>query len=326
MHPDSDSPVAVTRGLHLRAVRKEDRSADFVASTDAVDSYGEIVEQKWDLTRYEANPVVLFAHHSRDLPIGTATSVGMKGGALECSIRFASEKANPLAEHVWQSICEGTLRAVSVGFNPKTTRYEMRDGKEVFVLSDNELFEISVTPIPANPDALQKMRAKAHADTARETSGQEKSNMDHEKEIASLKSAVADRDAKLADLTAKAAAADAALAAERQKLAAVESQSEKLAAERDALAAQVKAFADREIENDVNAIVSKKITPAQREEYLEIRRLDAGLFARMVAKLTDLPTAGASPVSPDSAERSAPAANHDPSGELSSIAMKRASA
>ena len=33
----------LVRALHVRALREESREADFVASTDAVDSYGEIV-------------------------------------------------------------------------------------------------------------------------------------------------------------------------------------------------------------------------------------------------------------------------------------------
>ncbi len=151
------------RSLHVRAIREEAREADFVCSTDAIDSYGEIVEQDWDLTRYLKNPVVLFAHQSRELPIGKATNVKVENGELVATIVFASEKANPLAENAWQSVLEGTLRAVSVGFDPHEVRAEKRDGVDVTVLAKNELYEISVTPIGANPEALAKQRAKALA-------------------------------------------------------------------------------------------------------------------------------------------------------------------
>lgn len=147
--------------LQIKSLRLEERQADFVASTEALDADGDIVEQKWDLERYRKNPVVLFGHSSKDLPIGHATNVGVKDGQLQATIVFASEKANPLAEQVWQSVQERTLRAVSVGFKPREVRQETRNDKDVYVLSDNELYEISVVPIPSNPEALTRMKALA---------------------------------------------------------------------------------------------------------------------------------------------------------------------
>src|SRR5262245_61773536 len=74
---DRDAPPLVSRSdaLHVRAVRDESRSIEVVASSDAIDSYGEIVEQKWDLSRYEQNPVVLYAHDKSELPIGRASNL-----------------------------------------------------------------------------------------------------------------------------------------------------------------------------------------------------------------------------------------------------------
>lgn len=149
-----------TKEYTIKSRNDATREATFVASTAAVDSYGEIVEQVWKLERYMANPVVLFGHQSRELPIGRSTFVGVRGGQLECTVRFASPEANPKAEQVWQLVKEDVLRAVSVGFMPGTIRWEKRNGEDVAVLSDNELHEISIVPIPANPEALAKMRAK----------------------------------------------------------------------------------------------------------------------------------------------------------------------
>lgn len=147
--------------VSIKSVDVAKREATFIASTSAIDSYEESIDQtSWRLERYRANPVVLFGHKSRELPIGTSVKTGLVGGNLEVVIRFATEKANPLAENVFQSVREGTLRAVSVGFVPNTIRSEMRDGKSITVLADCELHEISVVPIPANPEALAKMRAK----------------------------------------------------------------------------------------------------------------------------------------------------------------------
>lgn len=145
-----------TRSLDVAA-----RSIDFVCSTSTEDRYGDCVEQTWRLESYNRNPVVLYAHRSRDsLPIGRAEKMRVTGtgtkARLECTVVFASEKANPLAEQVFQLCCEGVLKAVSVGFIPGTTKTEVRDGRQVTVLGDNELVELSVTPVPANPEALAK--------------------------------------------------------------------------------------------------------------------------------------------------------------------------
>lgn len=146
--------------LTVRTIDRKSRSASFVASTEAIDSYGEIVKQNWRLERYLANPVVLYNHERTGsaLPIGTAV-VAVVGGKLECTITFVDERANPLAEQVWQSVLQRSLRAVSVGFRPHTVRGETIGDQDVTVLDDNELYEISVTPIGANPEALAKMKA-----------------------------------------------------------------------------------------------------------------------------------------------------------------------
>lgn len=147
----------------VRAVAKDARTVDVVASTDTEDRYGEVVEQVWQLDAYAANPVVLYAHDSRELPIGRAENVRVEGGSLLATLRFVGADVNPKAEQVWQLIQEGVLRAVSVGFIPHTYRWEKRADREVLVLTDNELVEISVVPVPANPDALARMRARALA-------------------------------------------------------------------------------------------------------------------------------------------------------------------
>lgn len=152
--------------ITLRSIEKERRKARFTASTAAVDSYGEIVVQDWILERFNSNPIVLYNHQrfGSDLPIGTATvSQSAPGAPLECEISFVSKEANPLAEQVWNSVLQRSLRAVSVGFRPHSVAMRIVNDQEVAELSQNELYEISVTPLPANPEALAKARAKSMA-------------------------------------------------------------------------------------------------------------------------------------------------------------------
>lgn len=154
-------PAIVTRddAMRLKRFDAEQRSAEFIASTDAVDAHGDVIDQgSWVLNHFQANPIVLYGHNSKDLPIGQATAVSVVAGKLMATIKFASAEANPMAERVWKLIQEGILRAVSVGFQPTDGRYEMRDGDEVFVWRSPILKEISVVPVPANHEALARMK------------------------------------------------------------------------------------------------------------------------------------------------------------------------
>lgn len=178
MQPNSEM-VRLAYSTTTRAAKKEeDRYVDVVASTESIDAHGEIVEQSWRLERYAANPVVLYGHEvwteqrpEDTLPIGHAENVRIEDGALKARLFFVDQKANPLAEKVYQSMRQGSLRAVSVGFMPNEVRLEKRDGRDVYVLADNELMEISVVAIPANPDAVAESRAKAIASLRAKVSG-----------------------------------------------------------------------------------------------------------------------------------------------------------
>jgi HK97 family phage prohead protease len=148
--------------MRLAGTPGEDRTMDVVASTEALDSHGTVLDSaSWKLERFAANPVVLYAHDQRELPVGYAEDVRVEGGELRARLRFVTAAANPLAEQVWQLVRQKALRAVSVGFFAGASKTEKRGGREVAVLSDNELLEISVVPVPSNPEAVARLRARA---------------------------------------------------------------------------------------------------------------------------------------------------------------------
>lgn len=149
-----------------------DRSFDFICSTPSADGYGRVVVQDWDLSRYERNPVVLWNHgqgggifgDSADtdvsLPIGRASNVRVEGGELRATITLVDAAANPLAEKVFQGLVQGSISAVSVGWQAADATYDQ--AADVLVLSGNELLEISVVAIPANADAVRASDAAAN--------------------------------------------------------------------------------------------------------------------------------------------------------------------
>lgn len=162
--PDPKPGEAQTRAAAVRSVDVEKRTVDVVASTEAVDSHGTVLVQDWNLDRFNKNPVVLWAHgggwgSTDELPLGRCTRCEVVNNQLEATIEFAGADINDRAERVFQAFRQGFIRAVSVGFNPHSYRWEMRDDIEVLVFSDNELVELSVVPVGSNPDALARALA-----------------------------------------------------------------------------------------------------------------------------------------------------------------------
>lgn len=324
--PDGTTPELVTRAdaLLVRELREGSREADFVASTEAIDSYGEVIDQSsWILDHYKANPVALYGHMSRELPIGQCVRIGVVDGRLECTIRFATEDANPQAERVWKLLKEKVLRAVSVGFVPKDGKYELRDGREVWVWYSCILKEISVVAVPANHQALAKMRAAfaakqsrdksnagdsqpqpsaAHASDESNTAGDGESTRFemNEKELREAldkaeKALEAERAAaktaaeKAQEGHTKALAdADARIKTLESEKATLEKEHAKACADRDAAQTRASELEDKLHEREVDDLVGKKITAAEKAEFLELRKSNEKLFRSMIEKRADL--------------------------------------
>lgn len=162
--PDPNPGEVFARSMEVRAIDEKTRSIEVVASTDAVDLHGTILVQDWEedggLDRFRQNPVILWAHNASlgldELPIGRASETRMEDGKLVARIEFAPLEVSELAERCWNAYRLKFLRAVSVGFWPRSYRWEERDGREVLVLFRNILLEISCVPIGSNPDALAR--------------------------------------------------------------------------------------------------------------------------------------------------------------------------
>lgn len=136
----------------------EARTATFIFSTDSPDRMGDIIDQKtWQLDRYMQNPVFLWAHKQRELPIAKTIELKVKGGKLIGTVQFATEDENEFAEQCWKLVQGGYLNAVSVGFIPHRWEeyHDEKAGKHGYKLFDCELLECSLVPIPCNQDCLE---------------------------------------------------------------------------------------------------------------------------------------------------------------------------
>lgn len=160
------APETVIRQAVIRALSEENiknREAEFVISTEAVDSYDTIFKiDGWDLKRYQNNPIVAYGHRTwsdnPDMILGTS-EVWVEGEQLIGKVRFESEETNPTAEKIWKKVKEGTLRMASVGANPLEWRMGIAaDGENPGVLyfTRTELLEWSIVPLGSNPEALKR--------------------------------------------------------------------------------------------------------------------------------------------------------------------------
>ena len=134
---------------------EEDRILEFCITTDSVDRHGDTVASKgWKTAAYLRNPVVLFAHDYDSLPIGKSVALYAFEHGLRSQVKFAPATANPFAEQVFQMCKGGFLNAASVGFIPLKYEEADREGYYPMDISEAELLEWSVVPVPANGEAL----------------------------------------------------------------------------------------------------------------------------------------------------------------------------
>lgn len=139
------------------------RTIPFVFSDETRDSYGTVLPVSgWLLDRFNKMGVALYNHSSYgsdpDNVIGRAKA-WVEGKKLLGEITFETAEINPKAEKVFQKLLAGTIRGCSVGFRP-VERGTFGEGeealggkKETYYYGKRELIEISVTPMPANPNA-----------------------------------------------------------------------------------------------------------------------------------------------------------------------------
>lgn len=164
----------------LRAVNRDERTVDIVASTFDLDSYGTRIDPAgWDLSVFTRNPVIPLQHDDRGytgsngLPVANAIpeSIRVEGGKLLMKLRFPTEGAFPLADTVFSLVSDGFLRGVSVGFEPieweDTEEDEAGTKRNVRVYRKQRLLEVSLVTIPSNDKALVQRAADLKADVTK---------------------------------------------------------------------------------------------------------------------------------------------------------------
>lgn len=135
--------------LYTKAYIKEHNDGGFtaIASTEAEDRMGEVMEvQGWDLKDFKQNPILL-AFHDHTKPIGKVTKIWVEKAAKpKLMFKGWISDATETARGVKRLMADGVLSAFSVGFKPLDM-----DGNR---FTKQQLLEISVVSVPANQEAL----------------------------------------------------------------------------------------------------------------------------------------------------------------------------
>ena len=164
----------IRKTFALKSSDLGDRRIRFVGSDESLDRDGEIVSLAgWDISNYMKNPVVLYGHNYIGLPIAKTQSIAFDQRAKQMvfdiyfpSIKdLSSDPENP-SEHaltvdaIYNMAKIGLLNATSVGF--RGLDYEpTAEGRK---WNKQELMEISIVPIPSNPNAVSMLRSAGVSD------------------------------------------------------------------------------------------------------------------------------------------------------------------
>lgn len=137
---------------------------DFVATDETLDRYNEVIKlDGWQLDNFRRNPVVVDSHdYSSVLKIlGSAPSLAVTGGKMVNRVRFALD--NPLGAIAYKMSRAGFIKSQSVGFIPIAWKNGVEKNEPERIYLQQELIEISLVAVPANPGATIGMALKSGA-------------------------------------------------------------------------------------------------------------------------------------------------------------------
>lgn len=104
------------------------------------------------LAVYQSNPVLLWAHSANGMPIGRLTDIKVEGNRITALPDFDDD--DPIAVLAQSKYEKGYLKGTSVGFLPHAAVVSEDDTKAPRVI-DWTLLELSLVPVPNNPNGLQ---------------------------------------------------------------------------------------------------------------------------------------------------------------------------
>lgn len=149
---DVNKDFWIDSSFKVKSSGKDDNGSIIIsgyASTVSKDRAGDVVlASAWEkdsaLGNYIKNPIVLFAHNHSE-PIGK-----MVGYTLDDYGLLVDIEVFDVDSRVYKLVKGGALTTFSIGFRLKDYKYD--EGSETFLITELELFEISIVSVPCNQD------------------------------------------------------------------------------------------------------------------------------------------------------------------------------
>ena len=144
---------------NAKSVDEKKRVLRFIGSNQKVDRDNEVIKADgWKLTNYRKNPVVLVNHQHYELPVAKTKKVWVDKDKkqLMFDIQFPEPEVSPQGDTLYKLYKNGYMSATSVGFLPNFDKIEWgkSKGDPSAIFNEQELLEISLVSVPANPTAL----------------------------------------------------------------------------------------------------------------------------------------------------------------------------
>ena len=112
----------------------------------------------WKLENFQNNPIIFF-NHDRNKPIGQAIRSEITSEGLKIKVKL-SDSNDPEISRIRDLVSEGILKSFSVGFDPRKIESQTIDGKEISIIKEAELLEVSVVSIPMAEHSLFNVTVK----------------------------------------------------------------------------------------------------------------------------------------------------------------------
>jgi len=165
--------VTLTTGaLGLRGGLKCDAKAiegdapimEFIASDETLDRYDEVVKvDGWELGAFKTNPVIVDCHDYSSITriLGRSPEIAVREGKLVNRVEFCLD--NPMGALAWKMAKGGFIKSQSVGFIPKEWTNGKNNDQPARTYTKQELLEVSLVVVPANPGATIGLALKSGA-------------------------------------------------------------------------------------------------------------------------------------------------------------------
>jgi HK97 family phage prohead protease len=157
-------------GLHcdVKDVIGEEPVMDFIASDETLDRYNEVISvDGWDLQNFRKNPVIPDCHDYSSITkiLGRASSISVAGGPdarqLVNRVEFCTD--NPMGSLAYKMAKGGFIKSQSVGFIPLEWTNGSGKDEPARKYTKQELLEVSLVVVPANPGATIGLALKSGA-------------------------------------------------------------------------------------------------------------------------------------------------------------------